>query len=253
MRAASLFMALSLSLTLPTSLTAQDGSMDMFMSASNSSMMMTNTIISGETFRASLKAKLAKKKGTLSSVSTRGKDKAPAVQAASLNFTPSAKIRNASVERLFAQMRSVDPENAKKYESQYSNGRFFEALEGGMKVYGFTTNDVADSMSVWLAALWMGANGRSEDLTKAEITAVRNQIADTLKFSPDFAKASDAAKQELSDNLLVNAAVISGVVADPAAKTPEGKAMLQRVTSKIGRDFGFDLTAIKITNDGFTI
>jgi hypothetical protein len=251
MKSPVLFLALSLSLAVP--LAAQDGSMDMYISASNSSMMMTNTIIGGATFRSSLKAKLAKKKSAVTATPAPKKVVAPARQTASLNFSPSPRIRNASVERLFTQMRSVDPENAKKIEAQYGGGRLFQALDGALKGYGLTTNNVADSMTVWLINVWMGANGRSDNPSNAEIKAVRNQIADTLAGSPDFANANDAAKQELSDALLVNAAVIGGAVDDPAAKTAEGSAMLKKVTRKLGSDLGLDLTAMKISTEGFAI
>jgi hypothetical protein len=239
-----LFIILAIALSFPAA--AQDyglGGMDSYISASNSNILTTNTIIGNATFRSSLKSKVNSRKAA--SQPTKAQTVA---SAAALSFKPSAAVRKQSKDRFFAIMRSSDPDGARVMEEHFGN---FQGLDQALAEYGLRSDNVADVMTVWMINMWMGANGISDDPPNAHIKAVRTQIADALRASPGLASASDAQKQELSDSLLLNAALIGSALGDPKFKSGEMRAPLQKAMAKVGSSMGMDLTAMRVTSAGF--
>jgi hypothetical protein len=257
-----LFIAAVFSITLSTPALSQDyglGGMDSFISTSNSNMMMTNTIISNQSFRSSLKNKLnsRKTKATPStsqtSKSTARASTVKAFPAVALTYKPSAAIRQRSKEQFFAKMRSIDPESARKLEAHFATRDLFQALDQEIAKYGMRTDNVADAFTVWLINLWMGANGISNDPPVSRIKAVKAQITDSLRMSSDIAGASDTQKQELTESLLLNASVIGAALADPRVKSGEMRAPLQKAMVRLGSSIGLNLAAMKLTDTGFVL
>jgi hypothetical protein len=239
-------------LAVPAAAVAQDyglGGMDSFISVSNSNMLMTDTIVRGESFKSSLRNKMNGQKAK-----SAGAPQAPmseAVPLAALTFKPAPAIRTKSKERFFANMRKIDPQGAREMEARYANRDLFAALDQAMAGHGLRYDNVADAFTVWMINIWLGANGLTDDPPPAQIKAVSAQIAAALGLSPDLAKASDAQKQELAEGLLLNAAVIGGALADPRATSAEGRAQLQKAMSQVGSKMGVNLTAIRISDQGF--
>jgi hypothetical protein len=257
-----LFIAAVFAITLPTPAIAQDyglGGMDSFISTSNSNMMMTNTIVSNQSFRSSLKNKLnsRKTKATPStsqtSKSTARAATVKAFPAVALTYKPSDAIRKRSKEQFFAKMRSIDPESARQLEARYATRDLFQALDQEISKYGMRTDNVADAFTIWLINIWMGANGISNDPPASRIKAVKAQITDSLRMSSDIAGASDTQKQELTESLLLNASVIGAALADPRVKSGEMRAPLQKAMVRLGSSIGLDLAAMKLTDTGFVL
>jgi hypothetical protein len=246
-----LLVAAVLTLALPTRGEAQDygtGGMDSFISASNNNVLTTNVIVGGATFRSSLKNKVSSPKAA-GTTKVRAPKRVASV--ADLSFRPSPAVRQKSNEQFFALMRSVDAEGATQLEASYPSGDLFPVLEQALAPYGMRANNVADAMTVWMVNLWMGANGLSEDPPKSQIRAVRTQIADSLRTSSDLATASDATKQELTESLLLNAAIIGSALGDSRVKSGEMRGALQTAMQQVGNSLGMDLTAVRITRTGF--
>jgi hypothetical protein len=240
----------ALSLSAPTS--AQDyglGGMDNLISQTNTNMMTTSTIIAGASFRASLKRMLNVRSDSPNT--PRAESKAAPVSAAALVFKPSAAVRLQSQKQFFETMRSVDPKAADMFEARFASRTIFQQMEPEMNKVGLRTDNIADAMALWLIHIWMGANGVSEDPPVAQMKAVRTQLSDVLMANPELASTSNAQKQELADSLLLNAVIMGAIIGDPQAKTPEGKAMVQKLMVEISGKLGFDLSTVRLTDAGF--
>jgi hypothetical protein len=253
-----LFLTVFLTITTPTATLAQDyglGGIDSFISTSNNSVLMTNTIVGNTTFRSSLKKKLQSPQKSTAGKPTPSASgsiaKTSIAPLTSLQFKPSSVIRQKSKEQFFARMRKIDPTGAEQIEARYANRDLFQALNEALAVSGLRSDNVADAFTVWLINIWMGANGQTQDPPTTQIKAVRSQIATVLRQNPDLVAASDSTKQELAEGLLLNAAVVGAALGDPRAKSSEGKATLQTVMVKIGTDMGIDLQSLQLTNNGF--
>ncbi len=258
-----LFIAAVFAITLPTPAISQDyglGGMDSFISTSNSNMMMTNTIISNQTFRSSLKNKLNSRKTKATPPTSQKNSKSTARVATvaafptgALTYKPSAAIRKRSKEQFFAKMRSIDPDGARQLEARYANRDLFQALDQAMDEHGLRTDNVADALTVWLINIWMGANGISNDPPASRVKAVKAQITDSLRMNSGITGASNEQKQVLTESLLLNASVVGAALADPRVKSGEMRAFLQKAMARVGSSIGLDLAAMKLTDTGFVL
>ena len=119
-----------------------------------------------------------------------------------------------------------------------------------MTAMGLKSTNVADTYTVYLTTAWLGAKGRTDDLPKAQILAVRNQSAKILLAIPQFASATNAQKQEMAEEMLIRAALIAASI-DAAKSDP---ALLNQVKIAIvqgAKGMGLDLDRMTLTSQGF--
>ncbi len=156
------------------------------------------------------------------------------------------------MDRFLSKMREFDSEGAELLQQRHSKANFFDSMGTELNQYGMRTDNVGDAMTVWLINLWMGANGISDDPPAAQIKAVRMQVSESLRSSDTISTATDAQKQELAEILWLNAAVVGSALADPRVKSGEMRDQLQTAMSQVGRNMGMDLTAMRISDFGFS-
>lgn len=116
--------------------------------------------------------------------------------------------------------------------------------------FGLSTSNVADAYSVYWMEAWQAAHGRFEDGTRAQALGVQAQAAAALSEVPEITGAGAAAKQEMADALLVQAAMIA-VAKNQARGDPARMRQLGRAVRQGARASGIDLDAMELTARGF--
>ena len=118
------------------------------------------------------------------------------------------------------------------------------------QTYGMRVNNVADAYAMWWTSAWNGAQGRNDDPSAGQMAMVKRQAANALAATPEFARATDAGKQELAEALLVQAAMIQGAI-DTYKSDPVMLAKAKAAIAKGAQGMGLDLSTMTLTDDGF--
>lgn len=96
----------------------------------------------------------------------------------------------------------------------------------------------------------MGAKGRSDDATPAQMAMVKRQATNALAATPQFASAIDTGMQEMAEALMVQAALIGDTV-DTYKSDPAMLAKTRTAITKGARGMGLDLGSMTLTTEGF--
>jgi hypothetical protein len=176
---------------------------------------------------------------------------APNINSAkSLTFRPSEALRRSNLKQFAEKTREVDPTGADQMEQMFASTDIIGAIGKAMVPYGLQTNNVADAYAVYWTNAWLGARGRNEDLSKAQMIAVRNQSASALLVIPSFVSATDAQKQEMAEAMLIQAAMISAYV-DNAKTDPSFMTKVKSAIVQGAKSMGLDLYKMTLTDKGF--
>lgn len=168
-------------------------------------------------------------------------------------FTFSPAVRKRAVANFISTMRRIDPQNAPSLERDLASKDVLGVVAQKMASVGLKSNAVADAMAVYLVVAWKGARGSNDEGTRAQYLGVREQMAQAMAGVPALSSATNAKKQELADSLLLQALLVdsyvSGAKINPASisKVKAGVAQGARNT------FGFDLTALRLTDHGLRL
>ena len=120
---------------------------------------------------------------------------------------------------------------------------------GVMRPIGLDPNNVADAVAVYLVTAYYGVRG-STDTQPAEYKAVSAQVARALGADPGFTGASDAAKQEIAETMLVHA-VLADQAVEAARKQPSAMPGVKAAIAKGARNaFGLDLAKMQLGPGG---
>jgi hypothetical protein len=185
------------------------------------------------------------------SVSPRSNERKPILAPeSSLSYSASAAVRKNNLSNFVKKTRAVDPEGASKMEAMFASTDVIGAIGKGIAPFGLRTNNVADAYTVYWTNAWLGSRGRNDTLSKQQISAVRNQAANALLTTPAFSSASNAQKQEMSEALLVQAALIEAYV-DNAKSDPALMTKVKAAIAQGAKGMGLDLYKMTLTSDGF--
>lgn len=175
---------------------------------------------------------------------------APALDLRALRYTPSKSRRAANLARFVEKSRAADPAGAAQLQQLFASGDFIEKVGHSLAPHGMRVDNVADAYTVWWINAWQATRGRNDTTPRGINEAVRAQAGRALSASPQFVGASDAAKQELAESLLVQAAMIDAAV----EKSKGDAALLRRIGAAVNqgaRRMGVDLTTMQLTERGF--
>ena len=175
---------------------------------------------------------------------------AKASNANNLAYRPSMAIRNRNLVQFVENTRKVDPVTAQNLERFLASNDVLSPIQTSMVATGLSANNLADAYAVYWTTAWFGVQGRSEDLPKAQMIAVRNQAAYLLQSTKQFAGATDARKQQIAETMLLQSVMIA-VSVNVAKSDP---TQLDRVKSEIAqgaKQMGLDLDRMKLTAQGF--
>lgn len=170
--------------------------------------------------------------------------------AAALSYQPSAAVRKRNFAQFVERARAVDPDGAGKLETLLNSMNVIGEVQKKIGHYGMRTDNLADALAVYLASAWFAIRASTDDPTPAQMRGLRNQVARAIGASPEFARASDAMKQQLAEANLIQAVIISGY-AETAKAKPALRAQIASAVAKGARQsYGLDLRAMSLSGRG---
>lgn len=188
---------------------------------------------------------------------TAGKDRtreqtrqASPVSTASLTYLPLKSRRQANLAGFVEQARKFDPVGSASMAQLFASTDIVEAIGAEIAKKGLRTDDVADAYTTWWLSAWLAAHKDSSDPSRAATQAVRAQAVRGLSANPEIRAASDAAKQELAEALLIQAALI-GASQDKYENDPVMAEKVAAATRQGAKASGLDLNAMILTDEGF--
>ena len=116
---------------------------------------------------------------------------------------------------------------------------------------GLHPNDLADSLAGYWILNWAMANGA--DNNRAQVLAVRRQVAAMLATNPAAARRSEAQRQEMSETLILNF-LIQHAAYDDAVRRGDRDGMRRLGDAAVARfrgEMGVDLRQLRLTDTGF--
>jgi hypothetical protein len=167
-----------------------------------------------------------------------------------LTYRTSASTRRNNLANFIEKIRTNDPVSASQIEQLFSSTATFDRIDKAMAAMNLKSNNVADAYAVYLINAWLGARGRNDDLPKAQIVAIRNQSAQTLLAIPQFTGATNTDKQQMAEEMLIRAALISAAI-DGAKSDPAILNQVKISISQGAKQMGMDLDRLTITSQGF--
>lgn len=173
-----------------------------------------------------------------------------AATGARLRYTPSKTRRTANLSAFVRKTRSVDQGNARDLERLFAAGDYIDRLGEVIAPLGLRVDDIADVQALWMISAWNASRGRNDTPSRAMAQAVRGQMAGALGATPGIIEASDAAKQELAEALLVQMTLID-VALTQNQKDAVSLRRLGVAVNQSARRMGVDLTAMELTEYGF--
>ncbi|MGK6354137.1 DUF6683 family protein [Sphingomonas sp. DT-207] len=243
----SLVWTLGLALTWPAAASAQD------MSWSTITPSITGTDVLGLHLREQVERQSsgsAEGNTASSRPSFVPESAAPAVNTRALRYTPSKSRRTANLSRFVDKTRATDPAGAAQLEKLFASGDIIDKIGGALAQQGMRVDNVADAYTVWWINAWQATRGHNNVTSRATNDAVRDQAARALSASPQLVGAGDAAKQELAESLLIQAAMIDSVVEQSKGNSAQMRQIGAAVNQGAKR-MGLDLTTMELTEQGF--
>jgi hypothetical protein len=136
-------------------------------------------------------------------------------------------------------------------EALFASTDVIDTMSQALTPYGLTTTNVADVYAVYWINAWEASRGIvGHEETRACAQAVKAQAASAMLATSQMAAATDAQKQEFSEALLIQAALISAYMDDAAGNPAQLRAVAAAVT-KGAKAMGLDLGTMTLTERGF--
>jgi hypothetical protein len=174
------------------------------------------------------------------------------IVATKLAYKHSPTSSRANLKRFVEKTRQINPQGAVELEQLFASKDIIGQINQGMVTVGLKPNNVADGYAIYWISAWLGTRGRNENLPKAQTIAVRNQAASALLNIPEFTSATDAQKQEITEAMLIQAALIDASI-ESAKSDPALLAQTQKAIAKGAEGFGLDLYSMNLTPQGFRL
>ena len=167
-----------------------------------------------------------------------------------LTFRVNPAIRQQVHSRAVAQLQRVNAGEAAKLRQILASGSLNREANGYLAKYGMSQNNLADTTALYLALASIGSRGSNGTPTRAQMVGLRNQLAASMFATPEFARASDATKQELSEANIVQAGLLSSL-ANEAARNPSfAPTARNAIVQGAKATYGINLLPMNLTNQG---
>lgn len=180
----------------------------------------------------------------------RGAPAAEAPIAVNLRYTPSRQRRAANYANFVAKSRARDPQGANNLARLFASTDVVEGMGRPLGAVGLRIDNVADAYAAWWINAWQASREIDDDVSRRMATAVSRQAAQAIASTGILRGAGDAAKQEMAESLLVQAALISDALKQCQGK-PELSRKLAAAVSQGARGMNVDLAGMTLTEDGF--
>lgn len=146
----------------------------------------------------------------------------------------------------------ADPANAARLRQAVRQNDLLGLWERHVAVDGLRRGDVADAMAAYWVQNWQIANKVSYT-SRAQVQAVRGQVARALGASPAFARMGDAARQELAETYMLNFVAQGSAFSDAVARKDAALAarLSDAAVARFRSDMKLDLRRLRLTPAGF--
>lgn len=176
-----------------------------------------------------------------------------AAEPAKLRFTPTLEARKANFQRLVDQRRGgADAATLRQFETLLADPAFMRQVEGELAKRGLRADSMADAFAIWWIQAWQTVHGQTDDPSPAAIRAVRAQAGRAMLTLPGLLAAPDAGKQAFAEGLLVQAVLMGTALEQVKADPAQVRRLAASVRAAARSQAGLDLTAMTLTDAGFT-
>lgn len=175
---------------------------------------------------------------------------APAADAAVFRYTPSRERRAANLARFVARSRAADPQGADNLVKVFASTDVVEQMRAPLAAVGLRIDDVADAYAVYWINAWQASRQVDDDVSRTTALAVRDQAARAMAASGMLRGADDAAKQEMAETLLIQAALVADALKQ-SQSNPELSRQVAAAVSQGARGMNLDLAGMTLTEKGF--
>lgn len=180
------------------------------------------------------------------------KQPARAIKPADFVFPVSQPTRQATLNAIVDSLSKDNPASRSELQAVLIDQNLFGILDTAIQKYGMRTNNLADSYTLYWIASWEAAhNSEPKESPPAQVKAVKAQVVSFLSNVDALHDMTATEKQQLSDTLLVNAALLE-MMAEASKTNPQ----FQQSRAQAGRAgaaaFGLFIDGITLTGTGFT-
>lgn len=178
--------------------------------------------------------------------------RAPTANPATLRFTPNLAVRQKNFAAWITQARALNGDAAASSLGAVlsPDANIIKVSAGVIAPLGLRTDHIADAMAFYLIAHWMAARGTTDVPTHAQATALSRQISGTMLSKGDIPAMASAKKQELAEQMLVQAMLIAGAM-QGAEGNAAATADISRQAVATLKEMGIDAAAVMLGPNGF--
>jgi len=180
----------------------------------------------------------------------RSATRATPAPSAKLTYTPSIERRRANFARFVEKSRAKDSEGAALLEKELATVDLIDKMAPILAEYGMRIDNVGHAYATWWLNAWLAAHRRTDTPPAAQIVAIRDQAVRAMASLPEITTADDAAKQEMAETYLLQAALI-GAHLEHAKDDPTALDRIATAVREGARSSGLDLDAMALTDSGF--
>ncbi len=167
-----------------------------------------------------------------------------------LSYAPSKSRTRTNLQSFVNKTKANDPAGAEQMEQLFASSDVIGTIGLAMNNIGLNRNNAADAFTVYWISAWKASVGDKSTASPAAYQAASAQAARGLSSSAEFARASDAQKQEMAEALMIQAALIDAHMEAAAADPAQMKA-LSKAVKQGARASGLDLDSMTLTENGF--
>lgn len=166
-----------------------------------------------------------------------------------LDYRPSLIQRKSNMTKLIAATRDHNPVMADQLSQAAASMDLVATAKLSMQDMGLGDDNVANAYTYWAVTMWQAANPELRKASPASYNNVLLQTQEILRNMGNLTTASDEAKQQFSEYLIVQALLIQ--VQAHSAKNDMQRAAIAQLASSQGKAMGTDFGVVILTEQGF--
>ncbi|MFC4729874.1 DUF6683 family protein [Coralloluteibacterium thermophilus] len=171
---------------------------------------------------------------------------------ASLDFVRDPAVTAAVRDAMLERTRRSNPAAAAEFDRSTRESDYVSAFDDMVGEYGYRSTNVADVAAAQLVVSWMIVNGTPEP-SPAQFELVRRQMERRLLDDARLARAEDAAKQAVADEMLFRSVMLAAARTH-LERNPDptvSRAFAASVRNMMREQAGLDVLGLALARDGF--
>jgi uncharacterized caspase-like protein len=169
-------------------------------------------------------------------------------------FTPSPQLRRQNTANFIAELKKGNQLIGNYFETLNNTQNMFSLLGVEFKKNGMTTDNVADTLTGFMAVMASAAQGDESDAPVSHMQAARNQVATMLSIDPRMSQMNATERQTMADNMVLYSGFVvmlysTAKLAGPAALTDFKNNLSELSKSQLG----MDARNLRLNQNGFNL